>query len=168
MPVTLSLLAVVSHLVYYQNLRRFPIVKLTDPIFILSCALVIINHYLWFKHFSAPPRFSRSSGGYPYYSPREPYGQPQPTFTEVASFFGLCVWLVPFSLFVSLSASENVLPSMGSEYATGEGSSYISAGKDKHKREGLVKVLVDNTLNWFSETAEVVGFKRSDRVRGRF
>jgi len=38
------------------------------------------------------------------------------------------VWLVPFALFVSLSAGENVLPSMGSEYATGRGSSFVSAG----------------------------------------
>jgi hypothetical protein len=52
-----------------------------------------------------------------------------PSFTEIASYFGLCVWLVPFALFVSLSAGENVLPSMGSEYATGEGSSFISSGQ---------------------------------------
>lgn len=36
-PVKLSLLSVVSHVVYLQNLRRFPVVKLTEPIFLLSC-----------------------------------------------------------------------------------------------------------------------------------
>jgi len=36
-PLSLSALAIGSHGVYHQNLRRFPIVKLTDPIFLLSC-----------------------------------------------------------------------------------------------------------------------------------
>ena len=36
-PVGLSLLSIVSHGIYAQNLRRFPIVKLTDPLFLLSC-----------------------------------------------------------------------------------------------------------------------------------
>lgn len=36
-PWGLTALTVASHGVYMQNLRRFPVVKLTDPIFILSC-----------------------------------------------------------------------------------------------------------------------------------
>ena len=36
-PLLLSLVSVVSHGVYMGNLRHFPIVKLTDPVFILSC-----------------------------------------------------------------------------------------------------------------------------------
>ncbi|KAF1945462.1 DUF396-domain-containing protein [Clathrospora elynae] len=121
-PIGLSALSIVSHVIYAQNLRRFPIVKLTDPLFLVSCALVIANHYLWFRHFSAPPANSYSS--YPYARDAN-----IPSFTEIASYFGLCVWLVPFALFVSLSAGENVLPSMGSEYATGDGSSYLTPGK---------------------------------------
>ena len=39
-PVGLSLLSVVSHGIYAQNLRRFPIVKLTDPLFLLSCGML--------------------------------------------------------------------------------------------------------------------------------
>jgi hypothetical protein len=42
-PVTLSLLSVGSHVVYMQNLRRFPVVKLTDPMFLLSCGMIIIQ-----------------------------------------------------------------------------------------------------------------------------
>lgn len=37
-PVLASALSIASHLVYSLNLRRFPIVKLADPIFILSCS----------------------------------------------------------------------------------------------------------------------------------
>ncbi|KAF2033788.1 DUF396-domain-containing protein [Setomelanomma holmii] len=181
-PLGLSALSVVSHIVYAQNLRRFPIVKLTDPLFLLSCALVIANHYLWFRHFSAPP----SSSSYSSY----PYGSNAniPSFTEIASYFGLCVWLVPFALFVSLSAGENVLPSMGSEYATGDGSSYISAGKAPEtfasgsgipgmegKRRarsstnaGLAKQVVTGVREWVGETGEVMGFWKGERTRPTF
>lgn len=38
-PIGLSALSVVSHGIYAQNLRRFPIVKLTDPLFLLSCGM---------------------------------------------------------------------------------------------------------------------------------
>ena len=37
------------------------------------------------------------------------------SFMEVATFFGVCVWLVPFFLFLSLSANDNVLPSLGEQ-----------------------------------------------------
>lgn len=36
-PVLLSLLSIGSHAVYAGNLRHFPVVKLTDPVFVLSC-----------------------------------------------------------------------------------------------------------------------------------
>lgn len=36
-PLLLSLVSIISHGVYMGNLRHFPIVKLTDPVFVLSC-----------------------------------------------------------------------------------------------------------------------------------
>ena len=172
-PLRLALLSIASHVVYLQNLRRFPIVKLTDPVFLLSignspsaqrCArangdetvLVLVNHWLWFRHFQHP----RADPRHQYYPP--PDGAALPTFGEVAGFFGLAVWLVPFALFVALSAGENVLPSMGSEYATGEGSSFVSPGrepvKDKVAREGLAKALVNGVREWVGETGAVLGW----------
>ncbi|KAK5173478.1 erv26 superfamily protein [Saxophila tyrrhenica] len=171
-PWSLSALSMGSHLVYMQNLRRFPIVKLTDPVFLVSCVLVLANHWLWFRHFSAPPK--STTGRYNYYEQAA-----QPSFTEVASFFGLSVWLVPFALFVSLSAGENVLPSMGSEYATGQGSSFVSPGREpaangytgrtRHKRSntqsGMAKVAVNNVKDFIGETGEVMGFWKGERAR---
>jgi hypothetical protein len=151
----------------------------------MGIALVIANHYTWFRHFSAPPP-SSSYSSYPYSRDAN-----IPSFTEIASYFGLCVWLVPFALFVSLSASENVLPSMGSEYATGDGSSYISAGKAPDafgsgtgagvgsstggmpgKRRpragtnaGLAKQAVTGVKEWVGETGEVLGLWKGERTR---
>ena len=170
-PWALSALSIGSHAVYLQNLRRFPIVKLTDPVFLLSCGLVLLNHWLWFRHFSMPPQ---NSNRYNFYD------QPQvPSFTEIASFFGMNVWLVPFALFVSLSAGENVLPSMGSEYATGQGSSFVSPGRipngmngdarGRHKRSntqtGMAKQAVSGVKDWIGETGEVMGFWKGERTR---
>ena len=107
------------------------------------------------------------------------YDQPAaPTFTEIASFFGLNVWLVPFALFVSLSAGENVLPSMGSEYATGQGSSFVSPGREpsmnggygrRHKRSntqtGMAKQAVNGVRDWVGETGELMGFWKGERTR---
>ena len=123
------------------------------------------------------------------------YADPQdiPTFTEIASFFGLCVWLIPFALFVSLSAGENVLPSMGSEYATGDGSTFISPGREPSttstyggdvsiasgasasapKRRGrsntanagMAKAVVTGVRDWMDETGAVMGFWSGENVR---
>ena len=168
-PVWLSVLSILSHLVYASNLRRFPIVKLSDPLFILSCILVLLNHWLWFRHFSKPlPPSRRTENNW-----RQPYQvnyEDMPTFSEVASYFGLCVWLVPFALFVSLSAGENVLPSMGSEYATGDHvpkglghSRGPSNGQPKNK--GMAKALVDNVRDWTRENGELMGLWRGERTR---
>ncbi|KAL4949722.1 transmembrane adaptor Erv26 [Aspergillus filifer] len=168
-PLSLSLLSIGSHIVYASNLRRFPIVKLSDPFFILSCFLVGLNHWLWFRHFSKPAAPARGSTSW-----RQPYQvipSDMPTFTEVASYFGLCVWLVPFALFVSLSAGENVLPTMGSEYATGEhvptaGLSRNSLGVDgKNKNKGMAKALVDGVREYVSENLELLGIWKGDRAK---
>lgn len=95
-----------------------------------------------------------------------------PTFTEVASYFGLCVWLVPFALFVSLSAGDNVLPTMGSEYATGDRvpnsgftpGTFASDGKSKNK--GMAKALVDGVRDWVKDNGELMGFWKGERAKG--
>jgi hypothetical protein len=36
-PFSLTLLSIVSHIIYLGNMRQFPFVKLTDPLFLGSC-----------------------------------------------------------------------------------------------------------------------------------
>ena len=69
---------------------------------------------------------------------------------------------------------------MGSEYATGEGSSFTRGGRmpDTNNNLGAVKVgpsnaglakaMVDGVRAWVSQTAELMGFWRGDRTRHRF
>jgi len=68
-----------------------------------------------------------------------------------------------------LSAGENVLPSMGSEYATGEGSSFVSAGKEPEEkrkgREGLAKQMVNGAREWIQENGAALGLWRAENVR---
>ncbi|KAL7809656.1 DUF396 domain-containing protein [Trichoderma aethiopicum] len=127
-PFWATVLGIFSHVVYLGNMRKFPFVQLTDPLFLLSCVLVLCDHYVWFRHFADTQAraYTRTS----YYDKVD-----VPTFTMIASYFGLCVWLVPFALFVSLSAGDNVLPTMGTEPVRGM--------EGKSRPQGLVKAVVD-------------------------
>ena len=44
-PVKLTLFSIFSYYVYLQNLHKFPYVELSSPVFLLSCVLVISNHF---------------------------------------------------------------------------------------------------------------------------
>ncbi|KAL7272987.1 erv26 superfamily protein [Rhizina undulata] len=154
-------------------------VRLTDGVFILSCCLVLANHILWFQHFSHPrlppdhpysSSFTRSKQSpYDYSSSSDPkFSTRYPTFPEISAFFGICVWMVPFSLFVSLSASENVLPStsdIGAGVASGDGG--IGGGEKKKKGQGLAKALFGGVGEWLRGTGQALGVGGGAR-RGRF
>ncbi|KAJ7044569.1 DUF396-domain-containing protein [Mycena alexandri] len=110
LPLNLVAFSVFCHVVYLQNFAStWPVISLTSPSFIASCLLVIADHFLWFFHFariSQDARHSRSFRGAP-----PPKGVPG--FTEIATFFGICVWAAPLFLFLSLSANDNALPVTG-------------------------------------------------------
>ncbi|KAJ2721398.1 erv26 super protein [Coemansia sp. Benny D115] len=82
-------LSLASNHVYLLNLHSFPLVSLTDPAFLASCALVVTNHFAWFVYFMA--RLSL------------PFGQ-------VCAFMFFCVWMLPLGLFVSLTPLDSALP----------------------------------------------------------
>lgn len=158
-PLLPTLLGVFAHVVYLGNMRRFPYVQLTDPLFLLSIVLVLLDHYVWFRHFSHSQQRAYQNMSSYYDTPKN-----MPTFSQIASYFGICVWLVPFSLFVSLSASDNVLPTMGgapTSGAAGEGfaatgsalpsglSASSSSRSSKRGGGGMAKALVDSALGVF-------------------
>ncbi|BGP29362.1 erv26 super protein [Rhodotorula toruloides] len=97
--------------------RHWPVISVKSLTFVLSCLIVLLSHYLSFRHFSSRSLAAASHHSYPRYDPRKgryaSQGAHTESFLEVATYFGVCVWLVPFYLFLSLSANDNVLPSSG-------------------------------------------------------
>ncbi|KAI8370038.1 transmembrane adaptor Erv26-domain-containing protein [Choanephora cucurbitarum] len=102
------------HLVYSLNLRTFPFIRLTSVPFVSSCLLVFVDHFIWFKYFTT------------HYRP----------FMDIAAFFGLCVWLVPFAYFISLSANDNALPTSGDP-------TFVDSLPSQQK-QGLMKTLLSS------------------------
>ncbi|KAL0136906.1 transmembrane adaptor Erv26-domain-containing protein [Mucor lusitanicus] len=107
--------SVFCHCIYSLNLKNFPFISLTSIPFLSSCVLVFVDHFLWFNYFTT------------HYKP----------FMDIAAFFGLCVWLVPFAYFISLSANDNALP-------TSSDPAFVDAIPNQQK-QGLMKTLM-NTI----------------------
>lgn len=144
-PFFLTSFSIICYLIYLQNLKMFPYVQLTSPIFLLSCVLVVINHFLWFHHFHNPYIPPLQERLHPDYVPPR-----IPSFVEVCSFFGLCVWFVPFALFVSLSANENILPH------------HMESTDDiqkKKKKVGLAKAMVSNLREIIYSISRNLGYE---------
>ncbi|XP_067004783.1 protein TEX261 [Anabrus simplex] len=89
-PTSITMCGIVSQAAHLFILNTFPYVVITSPSFIIGIIMLVVNHYLAFQYFATV-----------YYP-----------FTEVMAYFTLCLWLVPFALFVSLSANENILPTL--------------------------------------------------------
>ncbi|KAL6934035.1 related to Protein SVP26 [Hanseniaspora guilliermondii] len=138
LPIKLCLFSMFSHLIYYKNLDKFPFINLKNMYFILSIILVFLNHYLWFSFFNKPETIPPQYRYDPNYKVKPRYNFPQ-----VASFFGLLVWLVPFALFISLSANDLALPvsSEGSHKTNLSESNNTFANKTK-KMESIGKHII--------------------------
>ncbi|XP_026749411.1 protein TEX261 [Galleria mellonella] len=93
LPLHLNVLGLVQQTLHGLLLRQFPVVRVTSPTFVTSVMVLVAHHYFAFKFF-----------GTVYFS-----------FSEVLAYFTLCLWVVPFALFVSLSANDYVLPTTGTE-----------------------------------------------------
>lgn len=91
LPLYLNILGLFQQLLHGILIRDFPVVRVASVTFVTSICTLILHHYLAFKYF-----------GDVYYS-----------FSEVLAYFTLCLWVVPFALFVSLSANDYVLPTTG-------------------------------------------------------
>ncbi|CAH0730190.1 unnamed protein product, partial [Brenthis ino] len=90
-PLYLNLIGLFQQLLYGFLLKKFPVVQVYSITFILALANLIVHHYFSFKHF----------------------GSNQYTFSEMLGYYTICLWVVPFALFVSLSANDYVLPTTG-------------------------------------------------------
>lgn len=126
LPIHLTAFGIFCHVVYLQNFSKtWPFISLSSLKFIASCLLVILDHFAWFFYFAERARETANTTRRPSYRSGSQWdpnryghgnryvGLRELSFMDVATFFGVCVWLVPFFLFLSLSANDNVLPSQG-------------------------------------------------------
>jgi hypothetical protein len=104
-----GILAQISH---FCILRHFPCVSLISLEFVAAVILLVLNHYFAFQYFAAV-----------HY-----------VFSEVMAYFVLWLWLVPFALFVSLSANDSVLPTITEQSDADVVSNYFS----KKRKYGLL------------------------------
>lgn len=117
-PFTLVFCSLLASGVHFLLLKSFPVVELSDPLFLLTIGFLILNHFLSFNHFT--------SIWYP--------------FNDVLTYFLCCQWIVPFAFFVSLSANDNVLPTVSeSTYKSTDDNDIVSNYfKRKSKKYGLL------------------------------
>jgi len=124
-PWTYILTGILAHIAYLLLLKDFPFIELTNPFFILAAVAVLADHCLWFMYFNMN------------------YME----FEEVIAFFTICVWLVPFLYFISLSANENTLPygiiSSSGEEVTTEDFTYPLGSRKRGKRASRFLVLLN-------------------------
>jgi hypothetical protein len=106
--------SIICHIAYLQNFTpAWPMVSLSSLAFISSCVLVVADHFMWFFYFSKLTSQARSARGRMYRGPNTgTLG-----FSDIATFFAVCVWLAPLFLFLSLSAGDNTLPTAGGKQA---------------------------------------------------
>lgn len=126
-PITLIGAGLFSNGLYYLLLRDFPFIELTSPVFIGGVAMVFVNHYLAFDHFS--------SVWYP--------------FSEILAYFTICLWILPFAFFVSLSASENVLPTASTAAQDESEPNFAFPGQRSSRRHGILAL-----FNFLSKKTE--------------
>lgn len=102
------------HFVYLQNFTpTWPFISLSSLSFLGSCVLVVVDHFLWFFYFARITQEARHRAHRSYRGPPLPHAVPN--FGDIATFFGICVWLAPLFLFLSLSANDNALPTNAGE-----------------------------------------------------
>ncbi|KAF5333271.1 hypothetical protein D9611_002571 [Ephemerocybe angulata] len=140
--------SILCHLVYLQNFSdTWPLIELTSIPFVASCLLVISDHFIWFYYFARLTSEARRLKTYRAAAPHVP------GFTEIAAFFGLCVWLAPLFLFLSLSANDHALPTAnGNDPTPGSPTATVST----HQRVSLIRSIFN-----------LLSFDTLPRIRGR-
>ncbi|WWD22718.1 hypothetical protein CI109_107211 [Kwoniella shandongensis] len=160
LPLLPILFSIACHLVYLQNFSSsWPYISLTSPRFILSCILVVADHFIWFFHFAAVAQEQKKYRGPKYRHgslARANNGDGGPAFGDVAAFFAICIWFVPLFLFLSLSANDNALPSFDptSSAPPSPGGNTVNLSspgvgvrQPAPKRRSLIKTALDPVLS---------------------
>ncbi|CAD7012782.1 protein TEX261 isoform X1 [Ceratitis capitata] len=104
--------AQIFHAIIMSN---FPFIRLLSFPFVGAVVFLVINHILAFQFFTS------------FYYP----------FMQVLAYFTICLWMVPISLFVSLNANDNVLPTTINDSA---GQDVVTNYFNRGKKQGLLSL----------------------------
>lgn len=96
-------------------MNNFPFIDFLSVPFVGSIVMLLINHFLAFKYFT----------------------ENHYEFSEVLAYFTLCMWLVPFALFVSLNANDNVLPTTTSSSMSSDHDVVSNYFSSRGKKQGI-------------------------------
>ncbi|XP_055838875.1 protein TEX261 [Episyrphus balteatus] len=106
---------------HFCIMKNFPNIRFLSFSFFGAVIFLILNHLLAFQYFT--------TNLYP--------------FSEVLGYFIICLWLVPFALFISLSANDNVLPTLNDHILHNGNpdvvSNYFSR---RQKKQGLLSLFL--------------------------
>ncbi|KAF7491068.1 Uncharacterized protein SSS_08836 [Sarcoptes scabiei] len=116
LPNYLIICGLISHLNHILILRTFPFFQFSSPPFILFIVFLILNHFLAFTYFAKVNVY----------------------FIQVLSYFTICLWIIPFAFFVSLSVNDYVLPTSIENRDENDLISHYFSRKDK--RSGLLSL----------------------------
>lgn len=110
---TMVICGLLAQLMHGAIMNNFPFIEFLSVPFVGSIVMLLVNHYLAFRYFT----------------------ENHYEFSEVLAYFTLCMWLVPFALFVSLNANDNVLPTTTSSSSDHDVvSNYFSS---RGKKQGI-------------------------------
>lgn len=139
-----NLIGVISHVSYLLLLRSFPYIKPSSPPFLISCVLFITSNLVWYRYFHSDPEFF--------------YHYRVGPMASTASFFFLCIWLVPLGFFVSLTVNDSVLPSSASMHPS---HAYATAPKngDADRKKGSQNIVLVTLRNAWSSFKAAVGLQ---------
>jgi len=120
LPWSMVICGLIAQLMHGLIMANFPYVKLLSVPFIGAFTMLLVNHWLAFQFF-----------GQNYYA-----------FSEVLGYFTLCLWIVPFALFVSLNANDNVLPTVNERSDLLNDSDIVTNYfSSRNKRIGLLSLI---------------------------
>ena len=125
-PLYCVLTGALCHAAYFTLLPRFPFVTLTSPSLMASVVAFMASHVVWYHYFIDS------------YSPAYEYG-------HLLGFFFLCVWMVPFGFFITVTVDNMALPGSGS----------IDSGADDVAFGGKKRPKITHVLAaWFNRIKE--------------
>lgn len=134
LPWSMVICGLLAQAIHAIILTDFPYVKLMSVQFIGAVAMLFVNHYLAFSFFTQY-YFNFAEVMWPNMACQ--HRQITMIFQcisnkklfihfQVLGYFTVCLWIVPFALFVSLNANDNVLPTVNERTALLSMSAYFS------------------------------------------